>query len=216
MPRFVPGDFSFLFCYNYLIVLIMNNLHRIFVAIGLPERLRKDLFAVQGRYAGLPANWTKPENLHVTLVFFGNANDQEVSDICLAVKEVAKRHDPFDVMLDRVIYGPEQKFPPRMVWAVGEKSGELGALQVDLERAFYGSGRQESYTGGDGPRALSPHVTLARIRQFDIKRMEPEEIPAINETMEGVFMAESVEVMESELKRGGPAYTVLESAKLGE
>jgi RNA 2',3'-cyclic 3'-phosphodiesterase len=192
----------------------MNNLHRIFIAINLSEKLRRELGALQNRWPELPARWDKPENLHITLVFLGNVNDQEVCDICAAAAEVGNRHEPFDLTVDKVSYGPPKKFPPRMVWAGGEISEELGALQKDLESALFEfSGGDYSESGGYG---FSPHITLARIEQFGLKKLEVEEIPDIDEKIERTFMVESIEVMESELKRGGPVYTVLESIKLGQ
>jgi RNA 2',3'-cyclic 3'-phosphodiesterase len=192
----------------------MNNLHRIFIAINLSEKLRKELGALQDRWPELPARWAKPENLHVTLVFLGNVNDQEVCDVCAAAAEVGKRHEPFDLTVENVTYGPPKKFPPRLVWATGQVSEELGALQKDLESALF------EFAGGDynenAGYGFSPHVTLARIEQFGLKKMEAEEIPIINEKIGRTFMVESFEVMESELKRGGPVYTILDSVKLGQ
>jgi 2'-5' RNA ligase len=192
----------------------MYNLHRIFIAINLPQGLRQKLADFSLELPQLPANWTKPDNLHITLNFLGNANDEEVCDICQKTVEVAGRHAPFDVALDRILYGPANKFPPRMVWAVGEKSREIGSLQKDLESSLYdfcGAKFNENEDYG-----FSPHITLARLNQAGLRQMEGEEIPRIDEKINHIFMVESIEVMGSELKRGGPVYSVLESAKLGD
>ena len=201
----------------------MANLHRIFIAINLSERIKKELCAFQDKWLDLPARWTWPQNLHITLVFLGNTSDQEVIDICQTAAGIAKRHDPFELTLNRIIYGPPGK-EPRMVWAVGDKSAQLGALQIDLNNAFYETGNESTFakTTADaadedaGSQPFAPHVTLARIKQFELHKMEKEEVPQINEDIRQTFLVESIEVMESELKRGGPAYTVLESLRLGE
>ncbi|HOX30487.1 MAG TPA: RNA 2',3'-cyclic phosphodiesterase [Candidatus Paceibacterota bacterium] len=191
----------------------MNNLHRIFLAINLPERVRQALFDYQDQWLDLPANWTRKENLHVTLLFIGNASDQETADICNAVSAVAKRHEPLTLDFKRIVYGPPKKVPPRMVWAKGSASAELAGLRQDLEHTLYdlGAGQMEK----NGVPQFSPHITLARINQFEIRKMDPEEVPGIDENISISFTAESIEVMESELKKGGPVYTVLESATLG-
>jgi 2'-5' RNA ligase len=189
----------------------MANLHRLFVAINLPEDLRKKLNSFQDKWLDLPARWSWPENLHITLVFLGNNSDQEVIDVCKIAQDVAKCHEAFEISLNKVCFGPENK-EPRMVWAVGDKSAELGSLQYDLENAF----GDQNYSKSENEHFFTPHVTLARIKQTELRRMEPEEVPVVNETINHLFIAESIEVMESELKRGGPAYTVLESFKLGE
>ena len=63
---------------------------------------------------------------------------------------------------------------------------------------------------------VAPHITLARISSWEWRGIEPEERPEISEDIDLTFTVETIEVMESELKKGGPVYTVLESFKLGE
>jgi len=57
---------------------------------------------------------------------------------------------------------------------------------------------------------------LARISEWEFRKFALEERPEINEDIDFVFTVESIEVMESELKRAGPQYTILESHNLGE
>jgi hypothetical protein len=45
--------------------------------------------------------------------------------------------------------------------------------------------------------------------------MDVRDLPVIEESVGRTFLVESVEVMESELKRGGPDYAILESLRLG-
>jgi len=197
----------------------MNKLHRIFVAINLPPNLQKYLADLGSQWSDLPANWVRSENLHITLNFLGNANDEEAIEVCQSTIDIAKRHSPFEILLDRVVYGPQSDVksgsrPPRMVWAMGEKSQEIGNLQKDLQTSLFEfSGAR--YQENDQDYAFRPHITLARVIQTEFRRMESEEISAINEKINKIFMVKSIEVMESELRRGGPIYTVLESAKLG-
>ena len=191
----------------------MNNLHRIFISINLPEKLKNELGSLRERWPELPARWAKTENLHITLIFLGSANDQEVCEICKTVAQVAKRHDPFDLNLNRILYGPEGK-RPRMVWVEGERSEELGQLQRDLENTLYEFAGADS-KGGENC-GFAAHITLARLFQAGFRQMEVEEIPVIDEKINRVFLVESIEIVESEMKRGGPKYTVLESARLGE
>jgi len=56
-------------------------------------------------------------------------------------------------------------------------------------------------------------MTLGRIRQWQFKRIEKEEIPSLGE-INLKFRVNSIEVMESELKRSGPDYTILKSFPL--
>lgn len=58
------------------------------------------------------------------------------------------------------------------------------------------------------------HITLARIRSWQFKEIDPEDIPEVEEDIDIEFEVNSIEVMESVLKRGGPEYTILQSYKL--
>jgi 2'-5' RNA ligase len=184
---------------------------RVFIAINLPEEIKKELSSFQEKWPELPIRWTKPENLHITLAFLGYLSDEELLEVLRITKEVASRSQPFLINLIKIIYGPPKKMPPRMVWVEGEKSAELGKLQKDLENSLLSS----SIKGIESERRpYTPHITLGRIRQWEFRQIEPEERPEINEDINLSFEVNSIEVMESQLKRGGAEYTILESAKL--
>lgn len=61
---------------------------------------------------------------------------------------------------------------------------------------------------------FTPHITLARIIEWEFRKFDLDERPEINEEIDLPFTVESIEVMESELKRGGPQYIILESHQL--
>ncbi len=188
----------------------MEKRHRVFVAINLPEDIKKQLAKYEEKWLDLPAKWTGKDNLHITLEFLGELTDVEIADVCKAVAEAAKQHKSFSISLNKVLYGPPRKDPPRMVWAEGEKSEELADLQADLQEYLLERVRYRPEA-----RGFSPHITLARISEWEFKQIEPEERPEINEDIDLTFTVETIEVMESVLKRTGPQYTILESHELG-
>lgn len=166
--------------------------HRVFIAINLPEDIKKELIFFQAKWPDLPCRWTKKENLHITLEFLGYLTDEGIIELCQKTKEMASKKEVFSVHLNKICYGPPDKKPPRMVWVMGEKIREFN---------------------------FTPHITLGRIRTWQFRQMEPEERPEINEKIFPpagglTFQVNSIEVMESRLKRGGAEYTILESAPL--
>ena len=184
---------------------------RIFIAINLPEEVKKELQMYQSKWPELPVRWTKLGNVHITLVFIGDVEDKDVADVSRIIKEVALRHSPFSVHLTKVCYGPPDKMPPRMIWAVGDRSQEFTLLRDDLEKSLLASPHihfpQEK-------RAFTPHITLGRMRLWEWQQIEPEERPEVAEELDMEWQVESVEVMESKLKRGGAEYTIIESVFL--
>jgi len=189
----------------------MEKRHRVFIAINLPEDVRKALAKYQEKWPELPAKWTDKDNLHITLEFLGALTDVEVGEVCKIVAEASKSHSPFGMNLVKVLYGPPKKNPPRMVWVDGEKSDELSDLKNDLEESLL-----EKISFRPDGNGFTPHITLARILEWEFRKFGIDERPEINEDIDLLFSVESIEVMESELKRGGPVYTILESHNLGE
>ena len=84
-------------------------MHRIFIAINLPENIKQKLNLYQERLEEIPAKWTKKENLHITLVFLGNVAEAEIPEICKIVERVVQKNSPFFLILKSILYGPPKK-----------------------------------------------------------------------------------------------------------
>jgi len=187
----------------------MQKRHRIFIAINLPADVRKFLAKYEQKLPDLPARWTSQQNLHITLVFLGDLTDEELGQACVVAKEIAAQHAAFEINLEKVGYGPDNKIPPKMLWASGQKSKELSLLKNDLQDALL-----EKINFKPEFQSFNPHVTLARITAFVWRQIEPEERSEVSENIDLNFLVESIDVMESELKKGGPEYTVIETLSL--
>ena len=184
--------------------------HRVFTAINLPEEVKKDFLDYQSKWSDFPIRWTKKDNLHITLIFIGYTPEEKLGEICQITKEVAALHRSFSIDLNKICYAPPKKIPPRMIWAEGEKVKELTDLKQDLEKSLAAAGIHLESNN----REFQPHITLGRIRTWQWKRIEPEERPDIEKDISLNFEVNSVEVMESQLKRSGAEYAILESCNL--
>lgn len=163
--------------------------HRIFIAINLPEDIKKQLVVYQSKWLELPCRWTKKEGLHITLEFLGHLTDEELIELCQKTREIASEKEAFTVHLNKICYGPPSSSSmksrtPRMVWVMGERVKEFN---------------------------FSPHITLGRIKTWQFRQIEPEERPEVNEDINLSFEVNSIEIMESQLKKTGPNYTILQS-----
>ena len=178
-------------------------MHRIFLAINLPNKVKTELLGYKARWPELPARWTTEDNLHITLMFLGNISDKELKEVQKITKEVAAHHKTFSFSLSQIIYGP-QKNQPRMIWAKGETPKELLLLQKELMNAL---GRQEEHP-------FSLHITLARLNEWEFQTIELEERPTIDEEISLTIPVSSLKIMESKLRRGGAKYSIIESIPL--
>ncbi len=185
-------------------------LYRIFIAVNLPEEIKKELLAYHEKWPELPCRWTAPENLHLTLVFLGNRSEKELQNLMVLAKGVGERHQAFTLQIVKIVYGPSPR-QPRMIWTMFEKSEALLQLQKDLEKSLAES-QTMSYILEK--RGYAPHLTLGRLNQWQLHQMGPEELPQIDEQISLSFRVNSFEIMESKLKRTGAQYVVLHSFPL--
>ncbi|HUS49948.1 MAG TPA: 2'-5' RNA ligase family protein, partial [Candidatus Paceibacterota bacterium] len=91
---------------NYLTIGSMKQRQRVFIAINLPEDIKKKLTDYQEKWPELPIRWTKKDNIHITLFFLGYLNNEEIVEVCKMTKEVASRRSSFFVNLNKICYGP--------------------------------------------------------------------------------------------------------------
>lgn len=196
--------------------------HRIFIAINLPKDIKNKLEECQNKTENLfasyqnedsgtgPIRWTKKENLHITLLFLGYLSNEEFLEVLGIIKKAAQGIKPFSINLNKICYGPpNQNKPPRMIWARGEKNEEMGKLKKGLENSLLSCRDDANET-----RPYLPHITLGRIKMWEWRRIEPEERPIVDTDVSLNFEVNSIELMESQLKKGGPQYYVLESFPL--
>ena len=182
---------------------------RLFIAISLPDAVKDEIEKMQRELrSALPGNfvrWTKREQFHLTLKFFGNVAESRVADLSDALCVACV---PFKVMrlrAERIGFFPDARVP-RVAWVgVHDHQEELPQLQVAIESAV------TKFTGEKAEKRFTGHVTLARIQ--GIRRQQAEILSKLAQGMSnrffGEWMADKVELIRSELSSAGARYTNL-------
>ena len=131
---------------------------RLFTALEIPRDAALSLSLLRG---GLPgARWIDVENYHLTLRFIGDVEGHVADEIANALDRV---HRPsFPLTLSGVGAFGQKK--PHAVWAGVTASPDLAALQGEIDRICQRLGMPAD------PRKFMPHVTLARLKQFEPAR----------------------------------------------
>jgi len=181
--------------------------HRIFLAINLPDKIKKRLSEFRKEWFDFPVKLTRVENLHITLFFIGYVNTEEILDICKLAKKAISQENMFEIKLNKICFGPLNK-KPRMIWAIGDINNNLSHLKNSLEDDLFGSNKNAE----NHNKLFHPHITLAKIKQKEWGELPS--IPNIEKDISLSFLVDSVEVMESCLSRKGPEYNVLETILL--
>jgi len=179
---------------------------RLFVAIKIPEDIRDELVAVEGKLAGIyRARWVKRDNIHLTLKFLGEVEEKRLGDTAKIVSEISKDNPGFDLNLENIGGFPNLK-RPRVLW-VGVQRGEKNTvcLMEQLEKNFARLGIKPE------KREKNPHITLGRVkgptRSSDKKGRD-----GVNKLTykSRVFRADAISLIKSELTPRGAIHTVLE------
>lgn len=126
---------------------------RLFVGIALPADIRLALGTLCSGLAG--ARWVRPENMHLTLRFVGDADTGAAADLDAELAEV---HVPVFDMAFAGIGNFSKGSRLRALWAGVGSNAALAHLQNKVETAC-----QRAGFAPEG-RKFTPHVTLARFK----------------------------------------------------
>lgn len=183
---------------------------RCFVAINLPPELKGRLgeLEAQLKEARADVSWVKPESIHLTLKFLGEAEEERIPLIKRAIQEGLEGAGSLMLFLAGMGAFPNLR-SPRVIWVgVGGEQEKLCQLQERLERAM------ETIGFAREGRPFSPHITLGRMRSGRGGPALMDLVSRMADLKVGTVRAESIELMQSRLHPAGAIYTVIESFPL--
>lgn len=184
---------------------------RVFSAIEIPsyvrERLADHAHRLRELCPDVQASWTKVDNIHLTLKFFGNLSPQQVSSVSDAATRTVANFAPFKIRIEGT-----GSFPPRgpakVLWiGIDDPSGHL----IELRRKFDVECEQLGFAKED--RAFHPHLTVARLRSHHGARSLAEKHKALAFPAAEIAVS-SLFVFRSELSSKGSRYTVISEHEL--
>ena len=161
---------------------------RLFIAIPFDDEMKQELVRVQDQLydCGLSGNYTKEENLHLTLAFIGEYGDpQKVEEILEGI-----RFDSFDIRLQGI--GSFRD----LYWAGFAKQPELMRLAQQVRRALGG------HAIPFDRKNFRPHVTLVRKAYF-----MNEEVTFPEDMSSAEMRVHEFVLMKSEFGKKGMIYT---------
>ena len=186
-----------------------QNEWRVFCAVELPEavraRLEDHVLRLRKEVPDAAASWSRVENIHLTLKFFGNVEVEQVPKITEAAERVVKQLSAFQISIGETGVFPRASRPQVLWVGVSDPSGQLAALQEGLENECAVDGFPKEN------RAYRPHLTIARLRRPEGARQLAE--AHLRMRFEPVDVrVEEIVVFRSELSPKGSKYTVISAA----
>jgi 2'-5' RNA ligase len=137
-------------------------MYRLFIAIDLPTEIRS---ALNSLMTGLTCGKAVPEGqLHLTLRFIGNADQDQLQQITTALGQV--RCATFNLILGGIGHFPAGKYP-KVLWTGIKTHHILHELKEKIDAALLSAGMEP-----DG-RSFAPHVTIARFKTASTAMIAP-------------------------------------------
>ena len=194
-----------MFLWWFLSVFSVVSLMRVFLALTLPDEVRRSLSLFQRElaHAGADIKWVERQHLHVTLKFLGEVTDEQRRVVEQRLGEVARGETAFALGLDRVGAFPSLS-SPRVVWfGLGEGKARAVRLAERLEQDCVGLGLRKE------ERPFAAHVTLGRVRSPRGLGALARALQTNDWTPPALWTVTAVTLYQSVLSSGGPTYNVL-------
>ena len=183
-----------------------QNEWRVFCAVELPAavraRLDEHVRRLRRDVPDVAASWSRVENIHLTLKFFGNVEVQRIKKISAAAERAVKQFSTFKIGVGGTGVFPRPSRPQVLWIGVVDPSGQLSALQEKFEEECAAEGFPKE------DRAYKPHLTIARLRKPDGARQLAEAHLRMQFEQIDVEVKEVV-LFRSELSPKGSKYSVI-------
>ena len=162
---------------------------------------------IQSKLTAQKIKWVEPENLHITLKFFGPSSAQQILTIKNTLDNCLKNEPKRLLRFNHLgVFG--SRYQPRVLWMGLEDERPL----KDLERQIRASLIAAGFTYDR--QNFVPHLTLARIKHLDSKKYFQSVVDQYRAFDSGPVNVDTVYLYQSILQKSGPVYKVLHSWKL--
>lgn len=187
-----------------------NMAMRCFIAVDIEEKLKTQLEEIQKKIMVCEADikYVERENIHLTLKFLGNIDEEKIEPINKALLRVADEYSPFEIEVGGVGVFPNPSYL-RVIW-VGISKGQdkLCEIHKRIEENLYPLGFKRENRGFSG------HITLGRVKSPRNKAKLVEVLSQLRDVQIGTQTVDSIELKRSQLSPTGPVYTTLRSVEL--
>ncbi len=182
---------------------------RIFTAIKLHpgEKLMLVYNDLKSSLKHEKIKWVEPHNIHLTLKFFGETEEEKVKEITKTLSAAGSKKEPFTIGIKDVgLFG--SSYQPRVIWMGIEMSPELEKLAKEVLDSLVKIGYEKDRQN------FVPHLTIGRIKHIGNKTHLQDVISRYKSVELQQEKIDCFYLFESILKPSGPEYKVLQMVPL--
>lgn len=186
-----------------------NTVKRIFLASHIESDFvnLKLLSDLKLRLSHEKINWTKTQQTHITLKFFGDTNVDLIENIDNKLNEAIKNHSEFEINFKKLgIFG--SSYNPKVLWLNFEDNNNFKNIFDDVQKKL-----EEINIFGDRQNFV-PHLTLGRIKKLTDKKIFQNTIDEYNSFESEAVLIKELTLYESILRTKGATHIPLRTYKL--
>ena len=173
---------------------------RSFLAIELKEDLVPKILDVQKEFKKTNANikYVPSKNMHFTLKFFGNIDEEMIEDISLSVEKVIMNYSSFDLSIKNCGCFPNKNVI-KVLWLGLDEGSTIKSLQKDLDREFKKLGFKKE-------KNFISHLTIGRVKSPKNEKEIRKTIEKLENIEIGQMTVSRICLKKSTLTPQGPIY----------
>ncbi len=181
---------------------------RLFIAIDLHSELREKITNLiqKLKATGADVKWVEPENLHITLKFLGDVEEERIDEIREIVRSSLSNQKAFDIEIDGMGFFENEKYL-RVIWIGLSKGKERVMELMDILNRALNHIRHERLKS-------AAHITIGRVRSGKNKQALLDAIKKLSTLDIGSQIVKEIAIKQSQLTKQGPVYRDVEILKL--
>jgi len=178
-----------------------------FIAIDIP--VNKKLLELENEIKNTKADLklVEPENIHVTLKFLGDTDEEKIDEIQEIIKNSVKDINTFNIKLKGTGVFPNKNYM-KVIWIGLENAEKIIEIAKKIDKQLEDLGFKSE------KRDFSAHLTIARVKSSRNKENLLKIIEKHKDTEFAIIDVNSVKLKKSDLTSKGPIYTTLKEVKL--
>jgi 2'-5' RNA ligase len=184
---------------------------RVFVAVDISFEARRKAAAyietLRSEFRQIRVGWDKPEKLHLTLKFLGDADEKQLTQLHEIVEKVSGEISLFKLRISETGVFPNAR-SARVLWIdVKDEAGNLARINDLLETEC------EKIGFAKEKRKFVPHLTIGRVREpYRAGELAKKHLENTFEPVE--FEVSEIVIYESKLLPTGSIYSVVSKHEL--
>lgn len=178
-----------------------------FISIDIDTFPKLVEFEKEIKETGANVKLVNPENVHITLKFLGDTDEEQTDEIERIIRDSVKEINPFNIQLNGTGVFPNQNYI-KVIWIGINQGDQIGTIAYIIDEQLSKLGFKKE------KRGFSPHLTIARVKTAENKEKLLQIIEKYKDVEFADIRVSSIKLKKSDLTPKGPIYTTLREIKI--